>query len=209
MKSLPPKLRELWQRSGLLGCLRWIIVRLVQRCLFERREVLIYRQSRAPTTEASLQIRCLDQAEFAHYACDDAYLHTRLSLLERRLAQGDQVWLAFDESQWVHVAWTGLRNQIAPDYEIGPDAALPLDTHSAVIYDCWTPESARGRGYYPQVLRHLTAELLKHVPEVWIYCLATNHASRRGIEKAGFKHFATLSRIRIFGQFLACRSTLA
>jgi RimJ/RimL family protein N-acetyltransferase len=61
------------------------------------------------------------------------------------------------------------------------------------IWACYTPPQYRGQGYYPALLggiRRLTNE-----PQTVIYCLSSNLASRRGIEKAGFdESFSLLTR---------------
>ncbi|MDD2884490.1 MAG: hypothetical protein PHT48_05540 [Dechloromonas sp.] len=106
----------------------------------------------------------------------------------------------------VHLSWTGTRTQeLTADYELGHCGHWPLRQHSTLIYDCWTAPTARGLGIYPHILALLQQQLLNKAPEVWIYCLQQNKASRRGIEKAGFTLRGQRQAWRILGYFMGCR----
>lgn len=52
------------------------------------------------------------------------------------------------------------------------------------IWACYTPPQFRGRGHYPTLLEGIRC--LTREANTVIYCLSSNRASRRGIEKAGF-----------------------
>jgi CelD/BcsL family acetyltransferase involved in cellulose biosynthesis len=69
-----------------------------------------------------------------------------------------------------------------------------------MIFDCWTPERFRGRGYYPLAIRWAAAELMGNRRRVWIFCAATNRPSIHGILKAGFVYRYSLVRHRRLGQ---------
>ncbi len=140
-----------------------------------------------------METRCTPEA-FLKEAPDHPELKSRLPLLQERLSQGDTPCLFFDQGRLVHMAWWGPRRFLDPDYELGTHLPWPLPGEGALIYDCWTPPSCRGRGYYPRALRQLATQLLTHYPHVWIYALEDNTASRRGIEKAGFRAVALLER---------------
>lgn len=127
-------------------------------------------------------------------------LSSQLALYEQRFLAGDQVCLTMHKSELAHVSWFGPRHQLEADYELGPGILWPLQQCSGLIYDCWTPPTHRGKGIYPATLRALSGKLLQDYPEVWIYCREENTASRRGIEKAGFKYQGQLSSLKIFGR---------
>jgi len=67
-----------------------------------------------------------------------------------------------------------------------------------MIFDCFTPPTARGRGFFATAISILARDLhtLKRSP--WIFAAATNLASRRGIEKAGFACEFSLANRRLF-----------
>ena len=69
----------------------------------------------------------------------------------------------------------------------------------ALIFDCWTPPRYRGLGYYPLAISLATAELRKNASNVWIFCMATNTPSAKGILKAGFTYRFSLVRRRKLG----------
>jgi len=58
--------------------------------------------------------------------------------------------------------------------------------HAALIIDCWTPQSKRGRGYFGIALSLVARNAARSGKEPWTFCVATNHSSRRSIESAGF-----------------------
>ena len=78
------------------------------------------------------------------------------------------------------VAETSLRiDELALDWTI-PKGDL-------CVYDVITEQRFRGRGLYPAALswvRNLDSQGV--IGRVWVYCDASNAASRRGIVKAGF-----------------------
>lgn len=69
--------------------------------------------------------------------------------------------------------------------------------NSVMIFDCFTPEPARGHGFFPQAIALLAAEMKLRGKSVWIFGAETNRSSVRGIEKSGFQYKFTLGRRRI------------
>lgn len=73
---------------------------------------------------------------------------------------------------------------------------LELPPGIVYIWDCATLPPYRGRGLYSALLQHIVAELQRaSYQRVWIGSSWSNHASRRGIVKAGFEHVATLTHL--------------
>lgn len=53
-----------------------------------------------------------------------------------------------------------------------------------LLYDFFTSKKFRNRGFYSKILK-----LIKNLDtnkKFWIYCLANNHSSKKGIEKSNF-----------------------
>jgi predicted GNAT family acetyltransferase len=59
--------------------------------------------------------------------------------------------------------------------------------NAAMIFDCWTPQSKRGRGYFGIALSLAAQHVSMAGKEPWIFSAITDHPSRRGIERAGFE----------------------
>lgn len=133
------------------------------------------------------------------------YAPQQITLYRQRYNAGDRACTVCHDAELLHISWSGGRSQyLAADYELGACGNWPLSRASGLIYDCWTAPQARGMGIYPHVLAVLQQQLLNDYPEVWIYCLQLNAASRRGIEKAGFTLRGQRHAWRILGHFMAC-----
>jgi hypothetical protein len=68
------------------------------------------------------------------------------------------------------------------------------DPGAAMIYDCWTPVSQRGNGYYAIAIRLAAESLQQQRRRAWIFSAAENVSSVRGIRKAEFKYRFSLVR---------------
>jgi hypothetical protein len=67
---------------------------------------------------------------------------------------------------------------------------------SVLLFDCWTPHSERGQGYYGLAISRIAAQLKSQGKIPWIFSASTNLASVRGVEKAGFVRRFSLIRKR-------------
>jgi CelD/BcsL family acetyltransferase involved in cellulose biosynthesis len=67
-----------------------------------------------------------------------------------------------------------------------PDAVL--------LFDCWTPKSARGQGHYSKTVELVAIQLRTKGKKPWIFSAASNTSSVQGLEKTGFRHRYTLAR---------------
>jgi RimJ/RimL family protein N-acetyltransferase len=180
--------------------------RAFQKRIFSQPRVLFFSLDNAVKSEAysGLEVCFPDMDSFLARVVDWPRQAAQSALYRDRYKAGDQAIISSVNNEIVHLAWFGKREEIRPDYELGEDCVFPLSASSAVIYDCWTPESARGLGYYPKTLQKLSSILLQQYDHLWIYCLIENHASRRGIEKAGFTLAAELKGLRVLGRFWKC-----
>jgi hypothetical protein len=58
--------------------------------------------------------------------------------------------------------------------------------NAALIFDCWTPQSKRGRGYFGIALVLAARQASDAGKEPWTFSAAMSHSSRPTIEGAGF-----------------------
>jgi hypothetical protein len=58
---------------------------------------------------------------------------------------------------------------------------------SVIIFDCWTPTTARGHGFYPEAIKRVAQRFSGTGKTSWILSSTKNSSSIRGIEKSGFK----------------------
>jgi CelD/BcsL family acetyltransferase involved in cellulose biosynthesis len=117
----------------------------------------------------------------------------------QRLKRGDKNGYCLEEPREVttsHFLWFHAYNGF---HLAEIDSTLESsDPNAAMIYDCWTPLSYRGRGKYAKAIRLLAAQLGKQ-RQVWIFSAAKNEPSIRGILKAGFIHRFSIVRSRMLG----------
>lgn len=100
--------------------------------------------------------------------------------IEERLADANTAYLAFLEDEPVGYGWSGANS-------VGvADIFWPMTLHSRGLWDFFTLESARGRGVYPHLLQAILRREQHEVEKFWLGHRVDNHASKRGIEKAGF-----------------------
>lgn len=69
--------------------------------------------------------------------------------------------------------------------------------NSVLLFDCWTPPSKRGNGYYGLCIAEVANLMLAQGKRPWIFSAVSNISSLRGIEKSGFvPRFSLLQRKR-------------
>jgi CelD/BcsL family acetyltransferase involved in cellulose biosynthesis len=71
--------------------------------------------------------------------------------------------------------------------------------NAAMIFDCWTPQSKRGRGYFGIALSLVVRHVSQAGQEPWTFTAITNNSVRRITERAGFERRYSM----------ICRKTLA
>jgi CelD/BcsL family acetyltransferase involved in cellulose biosynthesis len=59
--------------------------------------------------------------------------------------------------------------------------------NAAIIFDCWTPQAKRGRGYFGIAISLLARHVAKAGKEPWIFSAINNPSCRHSIERAGFE----------------------
>ncbi|HET9407613.1 MAG TPA: GNAT family N-acetyltransferase [Candidatus Sulfotelmatobacter sp.] len=70
------------------------------------------------------------------------------------------------------------------------------DKDAVMIFDCFTPPAARGRGYFAQTIAVLADQLRAEGKLPWIFGAAANESSLRGIRKSSFRYRYCLGRKR-------------
>jgi GNAT superfamily N-acetyltransferase len=113
--------------------------------------------------------------------------------LDRRLSSSREYYLVVEDGALAH--WTWLHWSVRLPRQCGFDSGAP------VVADSYTNDEFRGRGIYPEVLRHIARDVALRRTIGCVYGLVapTNDASIRGLEKAGFKRVARLKGTRIVG----------
>ncbi len=160
--------------------------------LYQRREVLVYSRPSAGTAAGGLlegEHRLVEGSlrDVGQLLIDfpDHFIARHFWGARDRFRRSDKLFIARREGRVVHTCWIGRRNSLELGYDLGTAFELPLPSDSWLIYDCWTPPEARGRGIYQASLDFLVSQVADGGP-VYIYAFADNHASCRGIERAPF-----------------------
>lgn len=175
------------------------------RRVLARDEILLFAhtpelaEGREIETVENLKIRRGTLSELADLAGQypDEFDGARVMRARDRLRRGDRLFLAMMGATVVHVAWLTAGQEVLAEAELGPHCRLPTRVPVAMIEDCWTAPAWRGRSVYPAVLDTLRGIAETTYPLVFIGCLRGNRASRRGIEKAGFKLAFRMRRLRL------------
>jgi len=184
-------------------------LRRVARAIASEDEVLLFESDSNLESQAStVQLIPLTREHLVEGSITNANDPATLRYLMRcasRLSQpGASGFVLHDETgRPVHFLWIdnydGFRLA-----EIG-QSIEPSSTNAAMIFDCWTPSSGRGRGYYAQAIRQAAVELRQAGRPAWIFSGATNRSSLRGVLKAGFHYRFSLVRRTKFGRAVITR----
>jgi CelD/BcsL family acetyltransferase involved in cellulose biosynthesis len=153
-----------------------------------------------PVGPCDTALRRLDSdllgAAAIHYADDPATLDYLLHSAPRLRSEDHRgfAWLSA-EGLPVHFCWV-------KDFEGFRMAELERTLRApcagaVMIFDCFTPPSIRGRGFFPRAIAALANQLNSEDEAPWIFGAATNQAALRGIKKSGFAHRFTLGRKKI------------
>jgi CelD/BcsL family acetyltransferase involved in cellulose biosynthesis len=196
--------REHMRSSGLLGFMRGL-VRRAGRLLFAHEELAFFSypgHSTAGTgvVRARPHIEPLDSqllaASAMKYADDSETVQYLIRAARRLREQNAEGFVLFDgEDAPAHFCWaTDYANFYAEELKQTLEAP---SSRAALIYDCWTPAAARGRGYYSAAISAVASRLTEKGRESWIFTATSNRSSLRGIEKSGFVPQFSLVRRRL------------
>jgi CelD/BcsL family acetyltransferase involved in cellulose biosynthesis len=196
--KLKARLREI----GFSGLVTWFS-RRIWSSLFAFDEVLFFdwpAGKKNPMGPCGLTLRPFDSdllgAAAISYVDDPATLDYLLRSAQRLRSEGDRGFVLLNaEGMPVHFCWVkdfeGFRMAELERTLRAPCAA------AVMIFDCFTPASVRGRGFFARATAALADQLHSEGKAPWIFGAVTNQASLRGIEKSGFAHKFTLGRTRV------------
>jgi CelD/BcsL family acetyltransferase involved in cellulose biosynthesis len=195
------QLRESVGRDGIAATLQ----RLAKRAgafLWSEDEVCFFDWRGPVLHDTSATLEPLDLNHLASAASqyvDDpstlAYLWRSASRLRDGNAEG--FGLVDAKGALLHFAWV-----TAFDSFFLAELNAKVDGPSAgcvMIFDCWTPVSARGHRYYGRTVSLIAKRVRDQGKSPWIFSAASNVASVRGLEKAGFQKRYSLIRQRALG----------
>ena len=100
------------------------------------------------------------------------------------------------DEELVHTSWV----YTSAEYSLEPFRRLDLKKGEVEIVNCFTLEKCRGLGIYPYMIQFLSRlQFQQGVNRVYMMADHRNHASQRGIIKAGLKPLGRVTYLRIPG----------
>jgi CelD/BcsL family acetyltransferase involved in cellulose biosynthesis len=178
------------------------LTRMVRRSLFHVDNILFFEwpHENRSFSSSSTHLRQLDSDKLGsaalQYGNDPASLRFLMRSAQRlRSGLGLGYVLVTAEDMPVHFCW-------ACDFEGFQMAELNRTLkapcqNAVMIFDCFTPHTARGHGFFGDAISLLAQQLTAQGKSAWIFGAATNSNSVHGIQKTGFQYRFTLGRRRI------------
>jgi len=189
------------QETGVVATARYSLQRAL-RPVASQDEVLLFEAPELQRSEnQAVQLLPLTRDHLVEASIGNAGDSRTLRYLMRcanRLAKpGTSGFLLQDETgRPIHFLWIDSYDGFSLA-EIGHDIE-PSCPGAAMIFDCWTPVSDRGRGHYAVAIRQAAANLRRENRTAWMFSGASNASSLRGILKAGFAYrFSFVRRSRL------------
>jgi CelD/BcsL family acetyltransferase involved in cellulose biosynthesis len=202
------RLRSLQGRihgHGLIECFKRL-ARSCRRIVFHESEVVLleWRGDECSDSESLAQptqtIRPIDLELLAgaamQYGADAETLLYLLKAAERvRLAECQGFALVSAEGVPLHFCWHAESQYF---YSEDLKCTLAIASQDAmVLFDCWTPRSVRGQGFYKSAISRIASQLQAAGKVTWLITPAINRAAFWGAERAGFAKGALFIRRRI------------
>jgi hypothetical protein len=149
----------------------------------------------------SLRVRRAEPADGARYAADIGT--DSASTFRRRLTRTTACFVAELDGRLVHASWvttSGAWTRELQLYVVPPQEPNDGGRH-AYVYESFTRIEARGKGAYPQVLRHIESwSAAAGLSRLWVGVESANASSLRAVTKAGFRAGFELSFERRLGR---------
>lgn len=184
------RLRERVLHDGSIQTLAWLCARVL-RFFWSRTEVFFYEgqgpvlRETGPLEIHRLDLRGLADAAIAH--ADDPDTTAYLLRAAPRLRSGNSEAFAFRDAEGslVHFAWVAPMQGFFLS-ELNTEIAAP-SPDAVLLFDCWTPGCARGRGHYASAIELLASTKKGEGKQTWIFSASSNRSSLRGLEKSSFE----------------------
>lgn len=120
-----------------------------------------------------------------------------LKIFKNFLDNGDKGYFAYLNGKCVHRSWAQFGEKEVT--LLAPFIKRKIKQNEAYIHYCETAPEARGKNIYPAVLSRIVNDFKDKYKNIYISTNIKNIASRRGIEKAGFKEIEKIRIIVILG----------
>jgi hypothetical protein len=194
--------RQRLQRKGLKAALGWAGSR-VQGLIFSWEEVFFFEAGTAPPRSCEpcslrpLSYELLAEAATRSYDDEEAMQYLLRSAKRQREGKAEGFALVDAEGRPLHFAWITEFDGFFLS-ELNAKVEAPA-TDCVMIFDCWTPAAERGHGYYGRTVDLVAQQMRERGRRAWIFSAASNVASVRGLEKAGFQRRYSLVWQRTLG----------
>ena len=110
--------------------------------------------------------------------------------VEQRFQSGHTVYIAASD-EWVACGWSA-----SGQTSFGvPEVPFTVPKDNRYLLDFITLSAWRGKGVYPYLLQSILSHERTEADRFWVIHEASNHASARGIKKAGFSLAAEVCRV--------------
>ena len=193
------KLRQTVNREGAAPFTRRFGKRLIDSVWSDAEVVFFESLGETAPAVSGKRLERLDLNRLAmaasQYATDDqmcAYLLRCATRLRESDAEGFA--LVDADENFLHFAWvTAFQGFFLSELNAKVDAP---SENCVMLFDCWTPEAMRGRGYYSQAISMIAKVLRERGSRPWIFSAATNVASIRGLQKTEFRQRYCMVRER-------------
>ncbi len=175
-----------------LSRLRWG----VQRWAWDERQLLLYRLPAAEARRLAaepLPVNAIaDLLAYAPGSRDGMTRREFLGICLERLEDGRDVFTIAEGSRLLNSGWLVTEPGRLP---LDPHFPLELPAGSAYLSDVFTDPSARGRGLHAKSLAARLAAGARHPGIEWLMIAVApdNPVSRRNVERAGMRHYATIT----------------
>ena len=119
-----------------------------------------------------------------------------LKIFRNFLDNGDKGYFAYLNGRCVHRSWVQFGER---EVSLAPFIKRKIKQDEAYIHYCETAPEARGKNIYPAVLSRIVNDFKDKYKNIYISTNIKNIASRKGIEKAGFRERERVHLLIIFG----------
>ena len=171
--------------------------------IFSREEVLFFEAGTAPPRSCEprslrpVSYELLAEAAMRSYDDEETMQYLLRSAKRQREGNAEGFVLVDTEGRPLHFAWIAEFDGFFLS-ELNAKVKAPA-ADCVMIFDCWTPPGERGHGYYAQTIEMVAQQIREEGKHPWIFSAASNVASVRGLERAGFQRRYALVRQRILG----------